>query len=143
MWGQVILTTRELLESAVARMAANQITSAQIRRFEECLDAMCESISRIEYDVYSANNRAFHRIICDASKTKTIPEMIDLLRSRLARLPLRTLLIPGRCDQSLAEHKAILLSLKSGNAKEAESNAKKHMKSLKTVIKNSWNLIRN
>jgi DNA-binding GntR family transcriptional regulator len=137
-----IITAREPLEGAVARMAAMQIEPAQIRSLEECLDTMYKSISTTEYDIYSATNKAFHKIICDASDTKTIPELIDLLRSRLVRLPLRTLLIPGRCDQSLAEHEAILNSLKSRNAEEAEANAKKHMMNLKTAIKNSWNLIR-
>jgi DNA-binding GntR family transcriptional regulator len=137
-----IITARELLESAVARMAAKQIKPTHIRGLEECLHTMHQAISTAEYDVYSKTNKAFHKIICDASGTRTIPELIDLLRSRLTRLPMRTLLIPGRCNQSLTEHEAILNSLKSKNAEEAETNAKRHMLNLKSAIRSSWNLVR-
>jgi len=137
-----IITARQSLECAAARLAANQIKPLHIRSLEECLHTMYRSIASSEYDAYSKTNREFHRIICDAAKSSTITELIDLLRARLARLPMRTLLLPGRCDQSMAEHEAILNSLKSGNADEAEANAKRHMINLKSAIEGSWDLIR-
>ena len=137
-----ILAAREALEVAVTRMAVDFITTAQVRQLESRLAEMREFLSKGEYDAYRETNKAFHKIIFDASKTKTIPELIEQLRSRMARLPMRILIIPGRGDQSYAEHKAIMKALKVKNAEEAERSARKHIKSLKEAIQKSWDLIR-
>ncbi|MEW6671987.1 MAG: GntR family transcriptional regulator [Thermodesulfobacteriota bacterium] len=137
-----ILAAREALEGAVARIAAEHITSAQIRRLEECLVKMRELLANAEYDSYSSANKTFHKIIHAASKTRTIPELIDQLRARMARVPLRTLIVPGRGERSYAEHAAILTALRSKNPEAAESTAKAHINSLKEIIRKSWSLIR-
>ncbi len=138
-----IMTAREIIEGAVTFMAATHIRPDQIRHLEECLDTMHSAISGFRYDLYSATNKTFHKIICDASNSTTIPYLIDLLNSRLARFPLRTFLVPGRCQRSLSEHEEILKSLKSGNSEEAETNAKKHVQNMKALIKKAWGLIHN
>ena len=106
-----ILMAREVLEAGVAYLAAGQITAEQLCRLEECVRAMQEALAGGEYEQYSQTNKLFHQIIYEASGNETMPQLINVLRQRLARLQFRTILIPGRSDKSIREHEAIFQAL--------------------------------
>jgi DNA-binding GntR family transcriptional regulator len=137
-----ILMAREALEAEVTRLAAEQIKRDQVQHLEVCLETMREALTTVEYDRYSATNRAFHQVIYEASGNQTIPELINLLRLRLARLQLRTFLIPGRSEQSLAEHEAILQAIRAKDPTAAERAARAHLINLRVAIQKAWNLVR-
>jgi DNA-binding GntR family transcriptional regulator len=59
----------------------------------------------------------------------------------MARLHVRTILIPGRSEKSLAEHTAILEALKAGDGDAAEVALRKHMKSLREAIRKPRNVV--
>ena len=137
-----ILIAREALEAGVAHLAAERVEANQIQRLEEYLDTMREALDKGEYDLYSATNRRFHQVIYEAAGNETLPQLIIMLRQRLARLHLRAILIPGRSELSLAEHEAILQGLKAHDAPAAERAARAHLSSLRMAIRNAWQLIR-
>src|SRR5690606_26223759 len=72
----------------------------------------------------------FHQKVYEASGSRTIPDLIKTLRLRLARLQLRTILIPGRSEGSLAEHVAIYEALRARDADAAAAAARGHVASL-------------
>jgi DNA-binding GntR family transcriptional regulator len=136
-----ILVAREALEAEAVRLAASRVGPAEIERLEECIASMRRAMEKSEFDQYSATNRAFHEVIYDASGNRTTPELIGLLRMRMARLHVRTILIPGRSEKSLVEHTAILEALKAGDGEAAEAALRKHMSSLREAIRKAWNLL--
>lgn len=136
-----ILMAREALEAEVTYLAAEHIEANQIQRLEECLGMMREALSQGDYDRYSATNQSFHQIIYEASGNQTMPQLIILLRQRLARLQIRTILVPGRTEQSLAEHNAIYQALQTHNAAAAREAARAHLSSLRANIQKAWQLI--
>ncbi|MCB0167586.1 MAG: GntR family transcriptional regulator [Anaerolineae bacterium] len=136
-----ILMAREALEAEVTYLAAGRIEAAQIQHLAECLDIMRDALRQGDYDRYSAINKAFHQIIYAASGNQTMPELIVLLRQRLARLQIRTILVPGRTEQSLAEHEAIYQALQAHDASAAKDAARAHLKSLRVNIQKAWQLI--
>lgn len=137
-----ILVAREALEASVTYLAAGQIEAGEIKRLEECLNTMKEALNSGDYENYSATNKLFHQIIYEASGNETIPQLINLLRQRLARLQVRAILIPGRTDKSIGEHEAILLALQARDASAADQAARSHMQSLREAIEKAWQLIR-
>ncbi|HEX7003644.1 MAG TPA: GntR family transcriptional regulator [Trueperaceae bacterium] len=136
-----ILVAREALEAEVARLAAERVSAAELEQLEACLRTMKLSLEQSEFENYSKTNRTFHQIIYRASGNGTMPELIALLRLRMARLHVRTILIPGRSDKSLAEHTGILDALREGDADGAEAALRTHMKSLREAIRKAWNLV--
>ena len=136
------LIAREALEVEVARMAVSRIDDATLDALGECLATMREALSAGEFDRYSATNRSFHDTIYGASGNRTSPELIGLVRLRLAQLQLRTILIPGRSEKSLAEHTAIYEGLRARDADATEAAVREHVGQLRVAIQKAWSLVR-
>ncbi|MEZ4630708.1 MAG: GntR family transcriptional regulator [Deinococcales bacterium] len=138
-----ILVAREALEVKVTRLAAKSISAAELSELQAILINMQESLDKLDFSLYSAANKAFHQIIYQASQNKTMPELLGHLRQRLARLQLRTILIPGRSEASMAEHQAIYEALAKHDEVAAETAIGVHLQHLRGVISHAWHLIKN
>lgn len=137
-----ILMAREVLEAGVAYLAAERITETQLQQLADFLETMRNALSQGEYDRYSATNNRLHQVIYEAAGNETMPQLITLLRQRLTRLQIRTILIPGRAEKSLAEHEAIFQALQSHDAAAAAAAARVHLHNLRQAIQQTWQLIR-
>ena len=137
-----VLQAREALEVGVGRIAAERIGDDDLRVLQDLVAAMRGALESSEYDRYSATNQTFHRTIYRASGNETLPELIEQTKLRLARLQLRTILIPGRGERSLAEHEAILAALEAGDPDAAERALRTHMSNLRQAIEKAWALLR-
>lgn len=137
-----ILRAREALETEAALLAARRVTDEQVATLASHVERMRRALADSEWDVYSATNVLFHQTIYEASGNRTIPDLIKTLRLRLARLQLRTILIPGRSDRSLAEHVAIYEALRARDAEAAADAARAHVSSLREAIEKAWSLVR-
>lgn len=136
------LLARTVLEVAAARLAAENASEAQLGELEEHLEALRNALSEGDFDTYSQTNKKFHATIYRAAGNDSIPWLIDLLRSKIARLQLRTVLIPGRSQESLSEHTDIYLALRARDADAAEAAIAKHMTNLQRTIEGAWSLVR-
>lgn len=136
-----ILLAREALEIEVVRVAAERVSEADLEALAGNVATMGRSLEESDFERYSATNQSFHRTIYAATGNRTMPELIGLLRLRLARLHLRTILIPGRSSKSLAEHTAILEGLQARDPDGAEAAMREHMRSLREAIKKAWSLV--
>lgn len=137
-----VLLAREALEAEAARMAALRVTDEQVAELEELVARMRAALAASAWDEYSATNVLFHQKVYEASGSRTIPDLIKTLRLRLARLQLRTILIPGRSERSLAEHVAIFEALRSRDAEAAAAAARAHVSHLREAVEKAWSLVR-
>lgn len=136
------LEARKVLEAAAARLAAERATDEQIGELATHLEALQEALAKSDFDTYSQTNKLFHGTIYRAAGNQTIPWLIELLRSRIARLQLRTVLIPGRSSDSLREHTNIYLAIRQRDSDAAEAAINEHMDNLQNTIKGAWALVR-
>lgn len=136
------LVAREALEVMVTQLAARHISDKELAALGEVLDDMKLALNESDFDRYSLGNKRFHGIIYAASKNQTLPELIGLIRNRLARLQLRTILIPGRNDKSIAEHSAIYDALSARDETKAAEAIRQHLQSLQMAIRKAWALIK-
>jgi len=137
-----ILVAREALEVEAARLAATNATPEHLERLADHVRTMELALSCDDFDTYSLMNKTFHKTMSDAAGNQSIPWLMEMLRPRLARLQLRTILIPGRSAESLAEHTNLHLAIKSGDPSAAEAAARAHLASIKVNIKKAWTLVR-
>jgi DNA-binding GntR family transcriptional regulator len=136
-----IFMAREALEAGVAHLAAERIAAKQIEELAVCLETMRVALETEDFEGYSATNKIFHQIIYQASGNQTLPQLINLLRERLVRFQLRSILIPGRREKSWAEHEAIFEALQKGNALTAEQAARAHVSGIRKAIEQAWKLV--
>lgn len=129
-----ILQMREALEVLACRLAVPRLTDDAMNRLTAILVEMKKAVHDNDLYRYSDLNGAFHRIIVDASGSKRLAEMLDLLKTQTVRHRLTSLLTPGRARNSVAEHEAIVRELvrsrKEGTSKYAEEAMRRHIDGL-------------
>lgn len=137
-----ILLAREVLEGVAARLASHKATKHHLRSLREAVVEMEEALAGGRFEQYAEANERFHTIIHGLADNTTIKNLIAVLRTRVARLHVRTILVPGRSQKTIEEHRAILGALEKNLPEEAEWAMREHIASVRQVIEGSWDLVR-
>jgi len=133
-----ILQMREALEVLACRLAVPRLSPEALDRLKAVLAEMRKAVRDNDLYRYSDLNSTFHRIILDASGSKRLAEVLDLLKTQTIRHRLTSLLTPGRARSSVLEHEAILKGLvrsrKEGTSKYAEDAMRRHLEGLRASL---------
>ncbi len=116
-----------LLEGRCAYEAARNAQPADLERLEE-LHARLQRHARAgRIDDYYATNAQIHQALQDLAQNRWLSGVIDDLRRVLRLSRQRSLHLPGRMQQSLAEHLAVFAAVKAGDAERAERVMRDHL----------------
>jgi DNA-binding GntR family transcriptional regulator len=127
---------RRALEVLVVRSAVHRITEQELEDMRRILEEMVELKKNQDYDAYSKYNRRFHEIIYDASGKTIAVEMIKSIKMQLIRFQFRTMLAPGRSDNSILEHQALLDALSKRDEEAASQAITRHIDNVaRTIVK--------
>jgi DNA-binding GntR family transcriptional regulator len=137
-----ILEAREVLEVLTIRLATKNMKPELLDQLNVHFDDMKQALQAEQFERYSEINTSFHEAIYCACGNKSVLELLILLKTRLTRLHLRTILLPGRADISIAEHRRILEALRQQDPDKAEEAIRIHIGTLGETVKRAWNLIR-
>ena len=125
---------RRSLEVLVIRSAVQRITDQELDQMRQILAEMVELKKNQDYDTYSKFNRQFHEIIYDASGKTIAVEMIKSIKMQLIRFQFRTMLAPGRSDNSVLEHQALLDALSKRDEEAASQAITRHIDNVASTI---------
>jgi DNA-binding GntR family transcriptional regulator len=95
---------------------------------------MKELCENQDYVNYSKNNALFHVVSYKASKKDVISTMITEIKTQLSRYQIKTMLVPGRTEESLKEHRVILESLKEKDMEKAVKAITEHLSNVSRTI---------
>lgn len=135
------LEVRELLEGFVIRQSVPLLGSAEIEEMRCILAEMKKCLDLRDLLQYSQNNWRFHDVVYRVCPNRPAVDMIMVIKNQLKRYNIRTVLIPGRGDDSFSEHTAILRALELKDAGEAEMLMRRHMANLMTVLRKNFELL--
>jgi DNA-binding GntR family transcriptional regulator len=126
-YGQVteLYLLREVLEGTAARLAAQHATAVEIgvlERMVEADHALAGDPKRL-----ARSNRLFHQQIRDTARNRYVGTALENLRLSLALLAGTTLAAPGRAEESIAEHAAIVARIATRDPDGAEAMARQHI----------------
>lgn len=130
-----IAETRLAIEVMVARQAALRITDAGRKALRAVEADMRRAVKEADDLAFSRCNGALHQEIQRIAGNATATRILSTLRSHLVRLQYRVILLPGRPQSSLAEHRAIVDAICAGNADAAEKAMRQHLASFTTLLK--------
>lgn len=119
---------RQQLEKAAARLAASQITPAQIDELQSCLDEEVRFFETRDIDGYYRVNDAIHLLIARASKNKVMARYIEELINRtkiylILYDPFQTMPF----NPSSHEHQKVIDALKAKDPAAAEKSMEIHL----------------
>lgn len=117
------------LEGLAARLSARRMPAAQRRDLEASFTDCEKAAARDDAVAYETANRWFHETIYDGSLNDTLARQLRMMRLRM-RHPQRSLFDrPNRVRNSLAEHRAILQAILSGDEDAADRAMSLHISS--------------
>ena len=111
----------------IASAVAQQATDADIAVLEDLHQQLERNASQGRIPEYYAANYAIHEAIIAIAGNKWLAQVISDLRKILKLARLQQLNVPGRLDQSLAEHMAIFAALKARDAEGADAAMRTHL----------------
>jgi DNA-binding GntR family transcriptional regulator len=122
-----ILQARAVLEGLAVRKAAERIDDAGAARLHSCIARQRELLQTGDLLGASEVNAELHATLLELSGHATAMRLIESLNAQTVRYQYRTILIPGRPGESVAEHAAIVEAVTAGNEDEAELAMRRHL----------------
>lgn len=122
-----IAQVRGVLEGLLARLAAQRVTNSDRDRLRAFIRKMQVALKASDLIEYSKTNGHLHAEIARISGHVTAVRLLATLKSQLVRFQYRTILLPGRPANSLAEHEAIVDAICASNPERAERVMRAHL----------------
>jgi DNA-binding GntR family transcriptional regulator len=128
---------RVLLESAVARAAAERRGAGDLALLEGLLDAdlrdgVTDPVER------ARRNQTFHEALWRAAGNRVLVDLLQRLGLHLLRHPETTLSWPGRWEQSLDEHTVLVDAVRRRDPDAAAAAAVEHFEHARDVRLAAW-----
>ncbi|WP_067752442.1 GntR family transcriptional regulator [Orrella dioscoreae] len=125
-----IFSVREVLEGMSARLAAERSRPQDWEPFLELFNGpMVRYLKDEDFEAFLSGYESFRRSIIVAADHRTLSAMLDSISEKIMALSRRIIILPGRGEQALKEHKAVLQALHRGDADAAEALRKANMRS--------------
>lgn len=122
---------REALEGMACRLACERLKTQSVAEIEQILQRHADDAavqSGVSY-VQKKGDQDFHFKIARLSGNDTLISLLcDDLYALIRLYRVRFSSMPGRPQRALAEHRAILAALKSGNPERAEDAMRAHIR---------------
>ncbi|MFK4122612.1 GntR family transcriptional regulator [Streptomyces longwoodensis] len=125
-----ITECRMVLEGLCATKAATEATDAQLDALTDLGKAMSKAVADGDPVTYSELNHDLHTLIRDASGQHTAVGLLERLNAQLVRHRFQLALRPGRPQQSLSEHLAVIEAIKARDPQAAETAVRAHLSSV-------------
>jgi DNA-binding GntR family transcriptional regulator len=125
-----IFQIRAALEGLAARLAAANLSEADLRKATELEEGHLRAAMNNEISQGSALNREFHELIQRAADNAHLTLILSNLDDHLQRYRTLSNVQQGRLRKSVQEHAAVLTALTNRDAGQAEAHMKEHLLSV-------------
>ncbi|MFV0138193.1 GntR family transcriptional regulator [Streptomyces sp. HMX87] len=125
-----ITECRLVLEGLCAAKAASAVDDGQLGELRDLGMAMRKAVADGEPLTYSDLNHELHARIREFSGQRTAVELLERLNAQLVRHRFQLALRPGRPQQSLNEHLAMIEAIEARDPQAAEAAVRAHLTSV-------------
>lgn len=132
-----ITQARAALESLIAAEAARHADPVQCDALRGIGADMAAAVEAGDLDAYSVLNGALHRFVREISGHAVAAHLVAHLRNRGAQHRYRLSSLPGRAEQSLKQHQAIIDAIVEGSADAASEAMELHLGSVIETLR-TW-----
>lgn len=123
-----IYLIRERLEGLASRLAAERIDDEGKAELKNSVELAEFYISRMDAEKLKEQDTEFHKIIYEASGNRPLCKTLSDLHKNIKSYRKNSLLVSGRVEKSVAEHREILEAILAGDADEADRLTSLHIK---------------
>lgn len=123
-----LYVVRIALEGTAAGLAARLLTPLELERLRKTQQELEQAVVAPNPKVLTTLNTRLHQQICAAAKNRYLLEFTQRIYDTLRRFKETTLTYPGRAQEMLVEHRALLAALEDRDEVLAETLARDHMR---------------
>jgi DNA-binding GntR family transcriptional regulator len=128
---------QSIVEPAVAALAAERATTAQIKEIESWASYVYNSGQKNSYYTFLEWNRNFHISIASASRNQAFLDVVRNVQTRLMRYYYLVIVMDSYGTELVEEHHDLVRAIKAGNTEMARTRAAEH---LANTIRRSMNV---
>lgn len=131
-----VYDVREVLEGLCARLATQNTAPESWQDLVEMFEGPMEDhVRRNDYESFLAGYGLFRRRLIEAAANPVLAGMLDSIYEKTQAIIRRIIILPGRAQHGLSEHRAVLAAMRRGDADEAERLRRENMRSAKDYLK--------
>jgi DNA-binding GntR family transcriptional regulator len=131
-----IYQVREVLEGLIARLATENSKPESWQDLVDFFNGPMEAyVKQGNYDAFIAGYELFRNRVLKAAANPILSAMIESIYEKTQMIIRRIIVLPGRSEQGLEEHRAVLAAMRRGDADEAERCRRKNMRSAQEFIR--------
>ncbi|HEU5157200.1 MAG TPA: GntR family transcriptional regulator [Streptosporangiaceae bacterium] len=132
-----VYDARILLEGAAAEQAARMRGEADLALLDGLVSRDLALADPGPVD-RADNNIEFHQAVWRATHNPVLIDLLQRLSLHLIHTPTTTLTAPGRWEQSLTEHQALIAAIRDGDAEGAGEVAREHLRTARDIRLRMW-----
>jgi DNA-binding GntR family transcriptional regulator len=136
-----LLDVRAAIESMAAFRAATRCTDAHVVAFENIVAAMHEAAAGHDLLAYYRLSGDLHENIFDAADNPELASFCTHINAQSTHCHFSTLLLPGRLEQSVIEHEAIVGHIVARDEEKAGQSMRDHVFRIKSLIASHEELV--
>jgi DNA-binding GntR family transcriptional regulator len=125
-----ITEARAVLEGLCAAKAAAVATRADHRELKAVGKKMSAAVKNGDVVSYNSTSQQVHMRVREIAGQQTVAAILERLRYQSVRYQFHVSLLPGRMQQGLKEHLAIIDAVTSGDPQAAERTMREHLGSV-------------
>jgi DNA-binding GntR family transcriptional regulator len=129
-----LFLVRGLLEGYAARLAATRISDAELDELERLLDRDIQAVRDEEIDELAALNDQIHGLILEASRNRTLRDLVANLRERIHGLGAFAIGAGEDQRRFVEEHARMVRLLRDGDVDQVEELAREHVHKARDVL---------
>ena len=130
-----IYETREVLEGLCARLATRNAARESWADLVAMFDGpMAEYARDADFDAFLSGYELFRRRVMGAASNPVLNQMLDSIYEKTQVLIRRIIILPGRAEVGLREHRAVLAAMRAGDEDAAEERRRANMRSAKDFL---------
>lgn len=122
-----LYVVREDLEGLSARLAATTSPPGLVEELDEIGERMRQAAGEPDVPALARLNLEWHRVLRRAAGNTYLDRFLNQVEHAVRRLPVSTFAHPGRAEEVLAEHDAVVRAIEARDGDAAERAAAEHM----------------
>lgn len=130
--------TRLILEPEAARLAADRISSAQLKELAASVAAGRTAAEQDDGAAVTAANAQFHLLIAEAADNPWLLDILTRLQGHISLLRHTSIARTDRSQSIISEHEQILTALTRRDKAAAEVAVRQHLQSARDNLAGSW-----
>lgn len=131
-----VYDVREVLEGLAVRLATENQSPEHWQDLVDLFDEpMGRHVADGDYDAFLAGYATFQQRVVEAAASPVLTDMLDSIHEKTQVIIRRIIILPGRAEVGLEEHRAVLGAMRQGDAEEAERLRRKNMRSARGFLR--------